>query len=84
MLDLLSGGALQALTCQNIIHCGADKRRKLSARRYDTRNIAKYKDFYFFRESAISIICATVRNLLDDRIVSKEVSLLSFCEVCSN
>jgi hypothetical protein len=70
MLDLLSGGVLQALTSQNLVHCGADSRRKLSARRYDTRNVAKYKEFYFFRENAISIICATVRNLLDDRIVS--------------
>lgn len=70
MLNLLSGGVLQALTSQYLVHCGADSRRKLSARRYDTRNVAKYKEFYFFRENAISIICATIRNLLDDRIVS--------------
>ena len=70
MLDLLSGGTMQALVTQKIIYfSGGDNRRKISARRYDSRNAEK-REYFLFRESAISIICATVRSLLDDRIVS--------------
>ena len=71
LLDLLGNSAIQALESQKIIVWHRETKRKLlSSRGYDNRRYHKHKDYHYFRQCAIAILCGAVKSLIDDRIVN--------------